>query len=113
MMTFFPLESISFLKKDARHVSDLFLVPCGSYKTCSAGWLASLFTYQTPRGGGRGRGGHSSRNMVLLKYRKDQERGHKNTHVYTCLGSQGKSESEVREANCLKKIYIEFGWHTF
>lgn len=66
--------------------------------------LAGFFVH-IPDGTGVGmgqRGGHSSRNMILLKDRKDQERGHKNTHIYTS-GSQGKSESKVREANCLKK----------
>lgn len=65
--------------------------------------LAGFFVH-IPDGTGVGmgqRGGHSSRNMILLKDRKD-ERGHKNTHIYTS-GSQGKSESKVREANCLKK----------
>lgn len=72
--------------------------------TASPAVLAGFFVHMPgPHlGWGWVGGGHNSRNMVLLKDRKDQERGHKNTHIYTS-GSQGKSESKVREANCLKK----------
>lgn len=75
--------------------------------------LAGFFVH-IPDGTGVGmgqRGGHSSRNMILLKDRKDQERGHKNTYLY--LWVTGQVREQGKRSKLPQKIYVEFGWHTF
>ena len=58
--------------------------------------------------------GHNSRNPVLLKVRKDQEKEQtKNTGIYVSR-SQGKSKRKHGKRSKLpQKIYVESEWCTF
>lgn len=78
--------------------------------------LAGFFVH-IPDGTGVGmgqRGGHSSRNMILLKDRKDQEREHKNTRcLYIWVTGKVIESQQAKRRKLPRKIYVESEWYTF
>lgn len=84
--------------------------------TASPAVLAGFFVHMPgPHlGWGWVGGGHNSRNMVLLKDRKDQEREHKNTRcLYIWVTGKVIESQQAKRRKLPRKIYVESEWYTF